>query len=142
MISRTPPWGVLGIVGFGTAAVAIVDDDEGVRSSLASLVRSLGYEARSYPSAGAFLADPAPDPACLISDVHMPAMSGDALQAALLEAGRAVPMIFITASRVDATRDRVMDAGAAAYLIKPVHAPTLAQLLDGIIPSHKALKRS
>ena len=40
-----------------TPVVAIVDDDEGVRTSLASLVRSLGYEARTYGSGVAFLQD-------------------------------------------------------------------------------------
>ena len=41
-----------------TPVIAIVDDDEGVRTSLASLVRSLGYEARTYGSGGDFLREP------------------------------------------------------------------------------------
>jgi FixJ family two-component response regulator len=47
-----------------TPVIAIVDDDEGVRASLASLVRSLGYEAHAYESGVAFLREPAgEDPA-------------------------------------------------------------------------------
>ena len=60
-----------------TPVIAIVDDDEGVRTSLASLVRSLGYEARTYGSGDDFLRQPpGEDPACMITDIQMPAMSG------------------------------------------------------------------
>jgi FixJ family two-component response regulator len=112
------------------ALVAIIDDDEGVRTSLRSLVRSLGYDARCYDSATGFLADQrAGDPACIISDIQMPAMSGDELQATLLAAGRRIPMIFLTAFPVEATRARVMAAGATAHLQKPVDGATLAHCL-------------
>ena len=75
-----------------TPVIAIVDDDEGVRTSLASLVRSLGYEARTYGSGADFLQrPPGEDPACMIADVQMPAMTGDELQTRLVAAGRRFP---------------------------------------------------
>lgn len=114
--------------------IAIIDDDDGVRASLVSLVRSLGYTARSYGSAAEFLGDRAPqDPACIITDISMPEMTGDELQAALLAAGRRLPMIFMTAFPVEATRARVMAAGAIAHLNKPVEGDTLARLLASAI---------
>ena len=79
-----------------TPVIAIVDDDEGVRASLASLVRSLGYEAHAYESGVAFLREPAgEDPACMIADVQMPVIPGDELQARLVASGRHFPIIGV-----------------------------------------------
>jgi FixJ family two-component response regulator len=114
--------------------VAIVDDDDGVRNSLASLIRSLGYEARSYGSAPEFLADcETGDPDCMISDIQMPEMSGDQLQAELIAAGRSFPMIFMTAFPTVATRERVMAAGACAFLDKPAEPDTIAHHLAAVL---------
>jgi len=110
--------------------IAIVDDDHGVRTSLSSLVRSLGYDARSYASAVDFLADDrTDDPDCMIADIQMPEMSGDELQAALIAAGRRFPMIFMTAFPTRATRERVMAAGACCFLDKPADGDTIAHHL-------------
>jgi len=110
--------------------IAIVDDDDGVRTSLSSLVRSLGYDVRTYRSAVDFLADSAAkDPDCMITDVQMAPMAGDQLQATLVAAGRRFPMIFMTAFPTDAMRRRVIAAGACAYLDKPVEADAIAQCL-------------
>jgi CheY-like chemotaxis protein len=80
------------------AIISIVDDDESVRAAMSSLIRSLGYEAREFDSAEAFLASPhRHDTACLIADVHMPGMSGLDLQDVLLAGERVLPIIFITA---------------------------------------------
>ncbi len=110
-----------------TPRVAVIDDDAGVRSSLTSLIRSLGYEARAYRSGPDFLAETADgDPDCLITDIQMPGMTGDQLQSALIAAGRRFPMIFMTAFPTAATRERVMAAGACAYLDKPVEPDAIA----------------
>jgi FixJ family two-component response regulator len=112
------------------STIAIVDDDDGVRSSLAGLIRSLGYEARSYGSAPQFLADrEIGDPDCMIADIQMPEMSGDQLQAELIAAGRRFPMIFMTAFPTAVTRERVMAAGACAFLEKPAEPDTIAHHL-------------
>jgi len=119
-----------------TRAIAIVDDDEGVRSSLASLLRSLGYAVRSYASAAAFLDDaPAGDPDCLITDVQMPAMNGDQLQAELVASGRSFPIIFMTAFPNEAVRARVLAAGARAVLEKPAGSDVIVACLDAIFRS-------
>ncbi|HEV2511616.1 response regulator transcription factor [Bosea sp. (in: a-proteobacteria)] len=114
--------------------IAIVDDDDGVRSSLSSLIRSLGYEARSYGSAREFLNDrESGDPDGMIADIQMPGMMGDQLQAELVAAGRRFPMIFMTAFPTAATRDRVMAAGARAFLDKPVEPDIIAAHLAAIL---------
>jgi FixJ family two-component response regulator len=113
-----------------TSTIAIVDDDEGIRISLTSLLRSLGYETRCYESALKFLDDAAGDPACMISDIQMPGMTGDDLQAELFARGRLFPMIFMTAFPTEATRARVMGRGATAYLEKPVDGDTVARCVE------------
>lgn len=111
-------------------AVAIVDDDEGVRCALASLLSSLGYEVRSYASAQEFLDDASGDPGCMITDIQMPGMTGDELQAELIARGRVFPMIFMTAFPTAATRARVMAAGALAYLDKPADGEAIARYAE------------
>jgi len=116
-----------------TRTIALVDDDDGVRVSLTNLLRSLGYEVRGYPSASEFLGDRAAgEPDCIIADVQMPGMTGDQLQAALIASGRTVPMIFMTAFATEATRARVMAAGAVAYLDKPADGDAIMHCLDDI----------
>ena len=114
--------------------VAVVDDDEAVRGSLSSLLRSLGYGVRCYASAEAFLrAEDAGSPRCLILDVQMPGMTGPELQASLAGSGRSIPIIFMTAFPPEAIRQRVMLAGAQAYLDKPVDGDTIAECLAHVL---------
>ena len=59
------------------AVIGIVDDDESVRDSISSLLRSAGYKTESFESAEAYLnSDRASDPNCLLLDVRMPGLSG------------------------------------------------------------------
>ncbi|MFX9246754.1 response regulator, partial [Acinetobacter baumannii] len=76
--------------------IAIVDDDEGLRTSLASLVRALGYNVRTYQSGVHFLQDSL-DPDCMIADIQMRVMTGDEMQALLIATGRRFPIVFMTA---------------------------------------------
>jgi FixJ family two-component response regulator len=118
------------------AIISIVDDDESVRAAMSSLIRSLGYEAREFDSAEAFLASPRrQDTACLIADIHMPAMSGLDLQDMLLAQEQAVPIIFITAFPADSLRRRAEAAGAAGFFSKPVDSQMIIRCLDAALGS-------
>ncbi|MGA0596528.1 response regulator transcription factor [Enterovirga sp. CN4-39] len=120
--------------------IAIVDDDEGVRTSLASLVRSLGYEARTYGSGPEFLHDRLEEePACMIADIQMPLMTGDELQQNLVSAGRSFPIIFMTAFPTDAVRRRVMANGAHCFLSKPADGDTIIQCLEEALAARRPL---
>ena len=117
--------------------IAIVDDDEGVRTTLASLVRSLGYEARTYGSGVDFLQQPpGEDPACMIADIQMPHMTGDELQARLVASGRNFPIIFMTAFATEPVRQRVMAAGAHCYLDKPTSGSEIIRHLEEALAGH------
>src|SRR6516162_9205061 len=81
-----------------TKMVAIVDDDESVRSALQGLMKAVGLPARSFASAEEFLkSGEKKETGCLIADIRMPRMSGLELQATLNADGCRIPIIFITA---------------------------------------------
>lgn len=78
--------------------ISIIDDEAPVRRAVGSLVRSFGFKVCTYGSATEFLASPEHlSTACIISDIHMPDMSGIALQQHLLSQDCTIPFIFITA---------------------------------------------
>ncbi len=111
--------------------ISIIDDDASVREATARLVRSLGHAAAVFSSAEQYLESPeAHDSACLITDLHMPGMSGAELQHRLNADGRRTPMIFMTAYFEEKVRDRVLDAGASGFLRKPFDDESLIACLD------------
>jgi FixJ family two-component response regulator len=114
--------------------VAIVDDDESVRESLPDLLQELGYEARAFPSAEAFLTSgEVAATQCLLLDVAMPGMSGPQLQKELQARGHPAPVIFITA-RVDAAvRRQLIEQGAVDCLFKPFSEQQLRAALDAAL---------
>ncbi|MBS9477000.1 response regulator [Ancylobacter sp. VKM B-3255] len=114
--------------------VAIIDDDEQVRTATASLVRSLGLATRTFASAEDFLLSPEQGVAdCVITDVQMPGMSGVELQAALRAKGSRTPLIFITAFPEDRIRRQVTLAGAVGFLAKPFDGQEMIACLDAAL---------
>ena len=101
--------------------VSIVEDDRFFRESMKRLMKSLGYAVEIFPSAADFLASSRlAETACLIADVHMPAMTGIELYRHLVDTGRAIPTILVTAYPNDVDRARAFNDGVACYLRKPV----------------------
>ena len=114
-----------------TPVVSIVDDDESIRNTMSSLVRSLGYDALTFDSAEAFLAFPRlHETSCLILDVQMPGMSGLDLQDELRACNYSVPIIFITAFPEERVRQQAMAAGAAGLLAKPYDGDVLVECIE------------
>jgi len=100
--------------------IGIVDDDEAIRDSISSLVRSVGFRAMVFPSAEGFLGSTwMHDSDCLILDVRMPGLSGLELQSRLAGMEVPIPVIFATAHHDDDVRKRALDQGAVAFLRKP-----------------------
>jgi len=100
--------------------VHIIDDDEGLRESLAFLLRSAALEVRSFDSAKAFL-EVLPDatPGCVITDVRMPDMSGIELLRRLKELKIGPPVIVITGHGDIALAVEAMKMGAVDFFEKP-----------------------
>ena len=102
--------------------ISIVDDDETVREAIKRLVRSLGYNACTFASADEFLkSEQVHDTSCVITDLHMPGLSGIDLQDILIARGHRTPIIFITAYPEEDVRARAMKAGAVGFLSKPLN---------------------
>jgi FixJ family two-component response regulator len=114
--------------------VAIIDDDESVRATTDSLVRSLGYIVYTFASAEEFLrSNRLDDFSCVIADVQMPGMSGVELQAHLLTQGSRVPFIFFTAFPDERIRAQALRAGAICYLTKPFDGDSLVRCLQAAL---------
>jgi FixJ family two-component response regulator len=116
--------------------VSVVEDDQYFRESLRRLMRSLGYSVEAFPSAADFLASPRlVETACLIADVHMPAMTGLELHRRLIDAGYAIPTILVTAYPDEDVRARALKDGVVCYLRKPVDEKHLMRCLRAALHS-------
>ena len=114
--------------------VFIVDDDASVREALANLMRSVGLHAQLFASAQEFLKTPQPDsPACLILDVRMPGLGGLDCQRQLADAGRHIPIIFMTGHGDIPMSVRAMKAGAVDFLTKPFRDQDLLDVVQQAI---------
>ncbi len=110
--------------------ISVVDDDESVRRTTTLLIESFGFRAAAFESAETFLrSGHLHDTSCLIVDVQMPGMNGLQLQSHLAAAGCGIPIIFITAYESSDSRQRAMQAGAAAFLGKPFSDDQLLQII-------------
>src|SRR5438067_9355094 len=116
--------------------VCIVDDDASLRRSLRNLLMSLGFRVETFSSAEAFLevVDRA-SIGCLVLDVRMEGMSGVDLLRRLVTAGSTIPAIMLTAHGDDETRRRSLEAGAVAFLEKPVRSDALIAAVRAALAS-------
>ena len=116
--------------------VCIIDDDDSLRAALVGLVRSVGYEARGFASAEAFLQSGAIDAcACLVTDIQMPGMSGVELKEHLSAQQIDLPVIMITGRPDPGLEDKARAAGAAGFMKKPFEASALIGYLDRALGS-------
>src|SRR6201982_1607197 len=100
--------------------VAIVGDDELMRSALQGMLKSVGLPSQAFASAEEFLnSGQQRQTACLIADIRMPGMSGLELQAQLNAERCRIPIIFITAHGDAKMRMQALRAGAVEFLAKP-----------------------
>jgi FixJ family two-component response regulator len=110
--------------------ISIVDDDVCAREATEAIIRSLGYAFATFESAEDFLSsDHVNNTSCLITDVHMPGLSGVELYQRLRADGFAVPTIVVTGQPDETTRTQVLAAGAIAFLSKPFAKQTLLNCL-------------
>ncbi|HEU0225915.1 MAG TPA: response regulator transcription factor [Steroidobacteraceae bacterium] len=128
----------------GAAAVPtvfVVDDDEGVRSALALLLKSMGQPAATYASATDFLAAYDPDrPGCALLDVRMPGMSGLELQDELNRRGVVLPVIFITGHGDVPMAVEAMQRGAFDFLQKPFRDDDLVERIRRALARDRELR--
>lgn len=119
-----------------TRLVAIVDDDDSMRSALLGMFRVVGLPARGFSSAEEFLeSGQQHDIACLIADIRMPGMSGIELQAKLNADRCRVPIIFLTAHGDEKMRMQALRAGAVEFMSKPFDEEALLESVRAALES-------
>lgn len=114
--------------------ISIVDDDDTLRMSLDSLVRSMGYVTRTYACAEECLADYALDStSCMISDIRMPGMNGLQMLEQLLARDMRFPVIFITACIGETPEVKARELGAVGYFKKPFDSEQLMRRVQHVL---------
>ena len=110
--------------------VLVVDDDPAVRRSVARLVRSAGFTARTFSSPVDFLHQPLPTgPSCVVLDMNMDDMNGLEVQEALGKSDRQIPVVFLSGHGTIPTATASIKHGAEEFLEKPMQP---RQLLDAV----------
>ena len=118
----------------GEPLISIVDDDSSVRSSTRRLLRSSGMRAEVFASAEDFLqSGRVEETGCLLLDVRMPGMGGLELQRRLAEAGRLMPIVFLSARASEEEESRALQAGASSFLRKPVSKEALLNAIRAVL---------
>ncbi|MCW2236412.1 response regulator transcription factor [Azospirillum canadense] len=112
--------------------ICVVDDDENVRDSLDSLLRSVGMKVCTFPSAEDFISYTGRTD-CLITDLNMDGMDGLDLQAVLRQRGCTFPIILMTAFPTPGVRNRSLDLGATAFLTKPLDPEDLLNSVESAV---------
>jgi len=116
--------------------IAIVDDDDSMRSALQGLLKAVGLPAQAFASGEEFLqSGQQRQTACLIADIRMPGMSGLELQAKLNAEHCRIPTIFITAHGDARLRMQALRAGAVEFLAKPFDDEALLESVRGALQS-------
>lgn len=112
--------------------IAVVDDEQAVRTMLRRVLRLAAYDVADFASGEAFLASlDTVLPACAVVDVHMPGLSGFEVEYHLHAGGVQVPMVFITASD-----DRRLDGASATgaqLLRKPFSTDDLLSAIRAVL---------
>jgi FixJ family two-component response regulator len=111
--------------------IAVIDDDDSFRAALVDWLSAFGYGAHGFACAEDFVAadgEGACD--CVITDIHMPGMSGLDLKRLLTARDRRVPVIMITARVEPGLEARAAASGAVGLLRKPFEATALIGCLE------------
>lgn len=121
--------------------VYVIDDDAGMRDSLALLLSLRGFSTQVFANAADVLKAYQPDwQGCMLIDVRMPGMSGLELLQELRQRGCSVPAVIITAHGDVATARAALKARAADFLEKPIDDDILIDVLRDAINSHAAAR--
>jgi FixJ family two-component response regulator len=112
--------------------VAVIDDEQPSRTSLARMLQSAGIDVHAFSSASEFLSDPAAQHCdCVVSDVLMPGVNGLKLQHELRRSSPYLCLILISGfADIAMTRD-ALKGGAVDFLQKPVKYQELMAAITG-----------
>lgn len=111
--------------------VHLVDDDESVRRSTGFMLKTSGFQVRSYASGTQLLKETkALEAGCILLDIRMPGMDGLEVQQLLKDAGIALPVIIMTGHGDVPLSVKAMKAGAVDFIEKPFEKSVLLSALE------------
>jgi two-component system response regulator FixJ len=123
-------------------AVVVVDDDDGVRDSLQSLLETAGFSVRVYRSAGEFIADcPSTEQGGLLLDIQMPGMDGLALQEKVATGWPQLSVVIMTGHGDVSIAIRAMKAGAIDFIEKPFDPEILLDVIRNAVEHSRRLAK-
>jgi FixJ family two-component response regulator len=115
-------------------AIAIIDDDRSFRIALVDSLSSLGYRADGYTSAEDYIGSTGGKSfGCVVTDIHMPGMSGLDLIKRLAARGSTTPVVLITARSDTNLAAKAAAAGAVGLLKKPFEIDDLIECIEGAV---------
>jgi two-component system response regulator FixJ len=123
--------------------IYVVDDDDAVRDSLKILLESYDLTVRDFGSVSDFLDGLEPFGACcLVLDLHLPVTSGFDVMSTMAERGARLPVIVITGRGDVQTKARALQAGAVAFLEKPVDDQSLMTAIQTALRAQSRVAES
>ena len=118
----------------GHLEIAVIDDDDSFRVALVESLSSLEYKSSGYVSAEDFVRSFAGRSFdCIVTDIHMPGMSGLDLMKRLTAGGAVTPVVLITARSDSQLEAKAAAAGAACLLRKPFEINDLIKCIEGAV---------
>jgi FixJ family two-component response regulator len=136
------PRGGLYVASTDIPTVFVIDDDADVRASVQGLLKSAGLRSEGFETAEQFLQRRPPDcPSCLILDVSLPGISGLDFQQQLRNAGRQIPIIFLTGYGDIPMTVKAMKSGAVEFLTKPLKRQALLDAIQQALTRDSARRQ-
>ena len=111
--------------------IAIVEDDDVLRTAIDQLMRSCGYATSGHNCTEDFLSSGAVNQArCVITDIQMPGMDGVELKQRLDKTTPGTPVIMITARAEEHVLDRALANRPWCLLRKPFEPDALVDCVN------------
>ncbi|MBH5398946.1 response regulator [Bradyrhizobium sp. CNPSo 4010] len=114
--------------------ILVIDDDAAMRDSLAFLLDVNGFYVATYETATEFLNDVASGPVdCIVSDIHMPGMSGLELVRKVKADRVDCPVVLITGHGDVSLAVEAMKASAVDFIEKPFKEEVLLRAINSAL---------
>jgi CheY-like chemotaxis protein len=121
-----------------TPRVLVVDDEDAVRSVLVRALTLWGYETEAANDGETALAHLSRSPdgyACILLDLTMPGIGGEATYREIRQINATVPVVLMSGYAPDGALDALTAHPPAGFLQKPFDLATLRDILQSTVPT-------
>jgi FixJ family two-component response regulator len=116
------------------ALVYLLDDDPSVLKATGRLLRSVGWEVKTFIDPNSFLDQVRTlQPQVAVLDIWMPAMNGLEVQTQMRSISPSTRVILLTSNDDPLVRAQAMEAGASAFFQKPVDSDELLASIKSVV---------